>query len=71
MKTTRICAQILLTFALIGCATYSTVMKHPETGVVEICEADGDGIIPAAIAENHHNGCVQQLEKLGYQRVSK
>ena len=59
----------MLGILLAGCASYVTVMKHPETADVQKCESRGTGLIPMAVAENQHDKCVEQLLSLGYEPV--
>lgn len=65
----HIFALAVLGFMLPSCASYVTVMKHPETGDVQLCESRGAGLIPMAVAENQHDKCVEQLLSLGYNPV--
>ena len=62
-------ASIILGFLVAGCASYVTVMKHPETADVQKCESRGAGLIPMALAEEQHDKCVEQLHSLGYAPV--
>lgn len=62
----EIIALLSLSVALSGCASYVTVMKHPQTGDVQKCEFAGAGLIPMALAEDQHDKCVKQLNALGY-----
>jgi len=60
---------VFLFFLLTGCATYTSVLQHPESGKIEKCESKGAGLIWVALASSQHDDCVEQLEGLGYKPV--
>ena len=69
MTPLRTCFCILLFLSLGGCASYTTIMQHPETGDIEQCQSKGAGLIPMALAKSQHEDCIKQLKGLGYEPV--
>lgn len=57
-------------FTLGGCATYTTTMRHPQSRDIEMCQANGAGLIPMAMAKSQHDECVSRLRELGYVPVA-
>lgn len=64
MKTSVLLAVLLLT----GCASVSTIMKHPN-GQVFTCAASGFGILGVPTALMSRQTCVDDAKKLGFVEV--
>ncbi len=66
MKKLGLCVALLTPLMAAGCASYSTMMVHPDTGDVEPCYTQGTGLIPMSMAKQSHDECVSKLRALGY-----
>jgi hypothetical protein len=69
MKPTISIFVSVLLLLVTGCATYMTTMQNPESGDIEICQAEGAGLIYMAMASSQHDECVKRLSELGYVEV--
>lgn len=68
----KIFASIILGFLVAGCGSYYvTLLKNPESGDIQKCQAWGSGIIGGAAAENVHDQCVEEFISYGYELVEK
>ena len=67
MKKLGLCVAVVSPLIAGSCASYSTMMVHPDTGDVEPCYTEGAGLIPMAMAKQSHDECVAKLRALGYQ----
>jgi len=57
-------------FQLTGCATYATMMRHPETKDIYPCSSYGVGIPLMILASSVHSKCVERFEEQGYVPVN-
>ena len=74
MTTTRSTTKVFLIcmlFHLTGCATYTSMMKHPETGEVHRCSSHGQGLFLTAYASGQHDECVKAFEAEGFVRIDE
>jgi len=62
MKLFLICLLIQLT----GCATYTTMMQHPETKEVHRCSEFGLALLGMWVAYSRHDECVKAFEDIGF-----
>lgn len=53
---------------LVACTSYSTTLKHPETGDTVTCEASGAPANSPSLTKRVES-CVQDYQARGYQRV--
>lgn len=62
MKLLLLGFSVLLT----GCASYSTMLQHPETKEVQRCSEAAMGLLPMMLASSQHDKCVKAFKDLGY-----
>jgi membrane-associated protease RseP (regulator of RpoE activity) len=68
-KVNRIYLAILVVI-FFGCASFSTIMIHPD-GRQMVCQSSGGGGLGIAMAANSYSTCISSLQKAGFIEINK